>query len=446
MPSSKNPRQAAPAFRAPLASLADVPVAATRPVQGIRSARQGRADLPVWVPAFVPVMTLVLALGACSKPVEKTEDIRPVRVEKVVADQAEILAEFPGDVRARVESKLGFQVGGKVIARKVNIGDTVKRGQVLMQLDPQDLRLAQIQANAGLQAARSNAELARAELKRYQDLRDKNFVSQAVLDGKVTADRAARASYEQAGAALKGQTNQAGYAVLVADGVGVVTSVDAEVGQVVAAGTPVVRVAQTDGKEVVIAIPENQVDTLRRVSDIQVRIWANPKDLIPGRLRELSPIADPATRTYSARIAIPKATDDVRLGMTAYVRFATKSPTAVIRVPLTAVFPDKGGTAVWVVENGAVRLVPVQVAGPSADAIVIAAGLTPGQTVVTAGVNSLKPGQKVTILGNDPVAATGVPVAAVGTVPVNGAIVPAAAAAAAAAPAAPAATSAGAPK
>ena len=374
----------------------------------------GAVAAPSGYIAYLPMTAALFALtlGACSKPVEKTEDIRPVRVQKVAADQAEILAEFPGDVRARVESKLGFRVGGKVVARKVNIGDTVKRGQVLMQLDPQDLRLAQVQANAGLQAARSNAELASAELKRYQDLRDKNFVSQAVLDGKITAERAARATYDQAAAAFKGQSNQAGYAVLVADVAGVVTGVDAEVGQVVAAGTPVVHVAQTADKEIVIAIPENQVDTLRRVSDVQVRIWANPKDLIPGKLRELSPIADPATRTYAAKIAIPNASDEVRLGMTAYVRFATKTPTAGIQVPLTAVFPNQGGTAVWVVENGVVRLAPVQVAGPSADAIMIAAGLAPGQTVVTAGVNSLKPGQKVSILGDDPVAAAGVTAAA----------------------------------
>ncbi|MBC7512948.1 MAG: efflux RND transporter periplasmic adaptor subunit [Herminiimonas sp.] len=379
---------------------------------------------------FVPMTLLALVLASCSKPVEKAEDIRPVRVQKVALDQAEILAEFPGDVRARVESKLGFRVGGKVVARKVNIGDVVKRGQILMQLDPQDLRLAQVQANAGLQAARSNAELARAELKRYQDLRDKNFVSQAVLDGKITADRASRASYEQAAAAYKGQTNQAGYAVLVADVEGVVTGVDAEVGQVVAAGAPVVRVAQMEDKEIVIAIPENQVDSLRRVADIQVRIWANPNAIIPGTLRELSPMADPATRTYAAKIAIPKAPDDVRLGMTAYVRFATKSPTTAIRVPLTAVFPDKGGTAVWVVENGVVRLVPVQVAGPSADAIMIASGLTPGQTVVTAGVNSLKPGQKVTILGEDPAAATATATATATGGATPAAVVPAAATAA----------------
>lgn len=348
-------------------------------------------------------LLLAMILTACTKPVEKTEDIRPVRVLKLAADQVDALAEFPGDVRARVESKLGFRVGGKIVSRKVNLGDVVKRGQILMQLDPQDLRLAQVQANAGLDAARSNHDLAQAELKRYQELRDKNFVSQAVLDGKLSTYQAAKATYDQAIANYKGQKNQTGYATLIADIEGVVTGVDAEVGQVVAAGSPVVRVAQTADKDVVIAIPENQVDTLSKVSDIRVRIWANPTDVIAGKLRELSPVADAATRTYTAKIAIPSASPDILLGMTAYVTFAEKSTRTMIRVPLSALLQDHGGSAVWVVEGGMVRLVPVQIAGPSGDAILLAGGVSVGQTVVTAGVNSLKPGQKVRILGDDPI-------------------------------------------
>ena len=347
------------------------------------------------------VLLLALLVAGCTKPVEKVEDIRPVRVLKLAADQMEVLAQFPGDVRARVESKLGFRVGGKIVSRKVNLGDVVKRGQILMQLDPQDLRLAQIQANAGLDAARSNHDLAQAELKRYQELREKNFVSEAVLDGKLSAYQAAKATYDQSIANYKGQKNQTGYATLVADIEGVVTGIDAEVGQVVAAGSSVVRVAQTADKDVVIAIPENQVDTLSKVSDIRVRIWANPNDVIVGKLRELSPIADAVTRTYTAKIAIPSASPDILLGMTAYVTFAEKSTQPMIRVPLTALLQDKGGSAVWVVEGGVVRLVPVQVAGPSGDAILLAGGVSAGQNVVTAGVNSLKPGQKVRILGDD---------------------------------------------
>jgi multidrug efflux system membrane fusion protein len=350
------------------------------------------------------VTASVVLMAACSKPVEKAEDIRPVRVIQLAADNVDVLAEFSGDVRARVESRLGFRVGGKIVARKVDVGTIVKRGQPLMQLDPQDLKLAQAQANAGLQAAESNRDLARAELKRYQDLREKNFVSQAVLDAKETAFKAARASYDQAVAAYKNQSNQAGYAALVSDVDGVVTSVDAEVGQVVSAGNTVVRVAQAGAKEIVIGIPEDKVNTLRRISDVRVRTWAKPDQTIPGKLRELSPVADPATRTYTAKISIPDASDDVRLGMTAYVTFAEKTPGEIIKIPLTALFQDKAATAVWVVENGAVKLVPVKVAGTAGNEVLLAGGVSPGQQVVTAGANLLKPGQKVKILGEETVA------------------------------------------
>lgn len=345
-------------------------------------------------------------LSACSKPAEKAEDIRPVRVVRLAADNVEAVAEFSGDVRARVESRLGFRVGGKIVARKVDAGMLVKRGQILMQLDPQDLQLAQAQANAGLKAAEGNRDLARAELRRYQELREKNFVSQAVLDGKETAFKAAQASYEQALAGYRNQSNQAGYASLIADVDGIVTSVDAEVGQVVAAGSPVVRVAQAGEKEIVIGIPEDKVEIMRRIADVRVRTWAKPNDSFPGKLRELSPVADPATRTYTAKIAIPNASDDIKLGMTAYVAFAAKTKDPMIRLPLTALFHDKSTTSVWVVENGAVKLAPIQIAGTAGNDILVASGIAPGQAIVTAGVNLLKPGQKVKILGDDPSART----------------------------------------
>ncbi len=351
------------------------------------------------------VLTAMLGaavLAACSHAPEKAEEVRPVRVMTLASSDVDLDAEFPGEVRARVESKLGFRVGGKIVARKVDVGNIVKRGQVLMQLDPQDLQLAQAQAVAGLKASESNRDLARAELKRYQDLRDKNFVSQAVLDSKETAYRSAQASFEQAEAQSKTQSNQTAYTTLVADADGVVTGVDAEVGQVVAAGSPVVRVAQAGEKEIVIGIPEDKVDTLRRIGDVKVRVWAEPDDLIAGHIREISPIADPVTRTFTAKIAMPDAPADVRLGMTAYVRFASKTAAPQIKVPLTALFQDRNGSAVWVVENHVAKLEPVQVGGASGNDVVLTGGVANGQVVVTAGVNSLKPGQKVSILGEEP--------------------------------------------
>lgn len=349
----------------------------------------------------------ILLVGACSKPAQKAEDIRPVRAMTLTTEQADVVAEFSGEVRPRIESRLGFRVGGKIIARKVDVGTTVKRGQILMQLDPLDLQLAQTQSNAALRAAESNRDLARADFKRYQELREKNFVSQAVLDAKDTAFKAAQAAYEQALAAYRNQSNQAGYATLVADADGVVTGVDAEVGQVVAAGTPVVRVAQLGDKDVVIGIPEDKVEAVRHIGDVRVRIWANPKGELAGKLRELSPVADPATRTYTAKISIADAPPEVKLGMTAYVTFAAKTANPMIRVPLTALFQEKGVTAVWVVDNGAVKQMPVQVAGQTGNDILLARGVSPGQTIVTAGVNQLKPGQKVTILGGEPAGSYG---------------------------------------
>ncbi len=367
---------------------------------------------PEPVKIFPLFLALFLVLAGCSKPVEKTADIRPVRAITLTNGNSDILAEFPGEVRARVESRLGFRVGGKIIARKVDAGALVKRGQVLMQLDPQDLKLLQAQADAALDAADSNLALAKAEFSRYQDLRAKNFVSQAVLEAKETAFKAAQSSRAQAFAAYKNQSNQAAYANLVSDVDGVVTSVDGEVGQVVAPGTPVVRVAQTGEKEVVIGIPEHKVESLRRISDVRVRVWAHPDDIIAGKIRELSPVADPATRTYAAKISIPDAPSNVRLGMTAYVAFADKSTDTIIKVPLSALFQEKGATAVWIVESGAVRLAPVQVAGTSGNDILLSGGLAPGQTIVTAGVNMLKPGQKVKILGDDQIAGDDRPVVA----------------------------------
>ena len=371
-----------------------------------------RLSPPISAASALAVSSLVL-LAACSPPPEKTEDIRPVRVMELAANSVDVNAEFAGEVRPRVESRLGFRVGGKITARKVDVGTVVKKGQMLMQLDPQDLQLAQAQANAGLRAAETTRDLAQAELKRYQDLREKNFVSQAVLDTKLSAFKASQASVDSAQAAYRGQSNQAGYASLVADIDGVVTSVDAEVGQVVAPGTPVVRVARAGEREIVIGVPEDKVDALRKVADVKVRLWANPQEAIPGKVREIAPVADPQTRTYAFKVAIPESAAGVRLGMTALVQFSAKTPNALIRVPLTALFNEKGQSSVWVVvkegSTDVVKLVPVQTSGTSGNEIVLGGGVSPGQRVVTAGVNQLKPGQKVKILAATTHASNDVP-------------------------------------
>ena len=346
------------------------------------------------------LLSLALIAG-CTKKVEKTEDIRPVRAIQAKLEGSEVLTEFSGEVRARVESRLGFRVPGKIVARKVELGTVVKRGQVLMQLDPQDLLLGQAQAKAGLAAAESNRDLAKAEFRRYQELREKNFVAQAVLEAKETAYKAAQASFEQAKAGFSNQSNQAGYASLTADVDGVVTFIEAEVGQVVAAGTPVVRIAKSGDVDVVVGIPEDKINSIRSMPDVKVRLWANTQEVYTAKLRELSPIADPVTRTFVAKIGLPETAKNVRLGMTANVSFGMKNPQAMIRLPLTALFQEKNVSSVWIVESGAVRLVPVQVGATVAEDVLIASGIQSGQIVVTGGVNLLKAGQKVRILGDE---------------------------------------------
>ncbi len=343
---------------------------------------------------------LCLLLASCSRPVEKVEEIRPVRAMVVAAGTGKTIIELAGEIQPRYESQLGFRVGGKLIARKVEVGTLVKRGQVLMQLDPLDLQLAQSQAKAAVSATESTLALAKADLDRYRELRQKNFVSQALLDAKEAAYKSAIASHEQANAGLKVQANQSSYSTLYADADGVITAVQAEVGQVVAAGTPVVKLARTAEKEVRVSIPEDQIEVLRQVTDLAVKTWANSNVAISGRLRELSPIADPATRTYTAKISLPRAGPEIRLGMTATVQFAAPALPG-IHLPMTALVNSKEGTAVWVVENGVVKLVPVQVASATGTEVLVAQGLSAGQSVVTAGVNQLRPGQKVSLLGQE---------------------------------------------
>jgi RND family efflux transporter MFP subunit len=344
----------------------------------------------------------VLACAGCSgSDGRPAEEIRQVRVLRLAGAGAEAVLEFPGEVRARFESRLGFRIGGKIIDRKVEVGDVVRRGQVLMRLDPQDLQLARAQAYAALQSAESNRDLARTELARYQDLSQKNFVSQAVLDAKQSTFKSAQASYDQAFAAYGNQTNQLSYADLVSDVDGVVTGIDAEVGQVVTVGTAVVRVARPDQKEIAVSIPEDKVDAIRHSGNVRAFVWSDRSRELAAKVREIAPAADPATRTYTTKVSIPDAPPEVRLGMTAYVAFAairSEVPAdAMVKLPLSALFQDKAATAVWVVENGAVKMVPVQVVAADEN-MLIAKGILPGQTVVTAGVHGLKAGQKVRVL------------------------------------------------
>jgi membrane fusion protein, multidrug efflux system len=341
----------------------------------------------------------VLALSACSKTETPQEPIRAVKVLTVGVDKFQSEHEFAGDVRARVDSRLGFRVGGKIVRRQAELGQRVKAGQVLAQLDPQDYQLAAEAARAQVAAALTNRDLAAADFKRYAALKDQNFISGAELERRDTTLKAAQAQLDQAKAQLASQGHQAEYTSLVADVSGVITAIEAEPGQVVSAGTPVVRIAQDGPRDVVFAVPEDKVAAIKPGSDVSVRVWAENATL-DGKVREVAASADPATRTYAVKVGLD-ASASPPLGATVYVspKALSLAGAPVIKLPTSALWKEGQGSAVWVLDKATmtVKSQTVQIATADGNDAVISGGLKPGMLVVSAGVHVLSPGQKVTI-------------------------------------------------
>jgi RND family efflux transporter MFP subunit len=321
-----------------------------------------------------------------------------VRTQLVSTGTASASHEYAAEVKARVESRLSFRVSGKLLNRAVNLGDTVKAGQVLARIDAQDLRLAEAAAAAGVAAARTNRDQTAADYKRFVDLQRQGFISAAELERRESAFKAAQAQLDQAKAQADVQGNQAGYAQLIADAAGVVTGVDAEPGQVLTAGTPVVRIAQDGPRDIVFSVPEDQIARVRAAAAhpgaLKVRLWGSDKTS-PLALREVAAAADPATRTFLIKADAGKM--DVKLGQSATVVLDLPQTAGIVKLPLSAVLQQGGKTSVWVLDGASMTVKPVavQVAGADGNEVVIAAGLNPGQEVVVAGVHVLNPGQKV---------------------------------------------------
>lgn len=353
----------------------------------------------------LPVSLVLFALlaASCGKEVPRTEDVRPVRTITLAPTPVVDVAELPGEVRPRVESRVGFQVGGRINSRRVELGQRVRQGDVLATLDPADFKLSAAAAAAQLNAARVDRDQQRADMKRFDDLHRQGFISGAELERRRAQLDAAEARYAQAAALADVSTNQTAYATLRAPAAGLISAIDAEAGQVVASGQSVVRIALTGDKEVAIAIPEARLEPLRRVPEVGVALWANGAEL-KGRIREIAPIADPATRTYTARVTLIDPPPDVALGMTATVRFATPPSPPILAVPLTALLREGDATFLWRLDRQAmtVEQVKVAVAGVADNAVILGSGVQAGDTIVTAGVHLLKPGQKVRLLDADP--------------------------------------------
>lgn len=349
-------------------------------------------------PPLLLAALLSALVSGCSKQAAAPEPERAVRTQLLSTTSASASHEYAAEVKPRVESRLSFRVNGKLLSRAVNLGDTVRAGQVLARIDAQDLKLAEAAAAAAVAAARTNRDQAAADYKRFVDLQRQGFISAAELERRESAFKAAQAQLDQARAQADVQGNQAGYAQLVADGPGVVTGVNAEPGQVLAAGTPVVSVALDGPRDIVFSVPEDQIGRVKAAAGapgaLKVRLWGSDKTW-PLALREVAAAADPVTRTFLIKADAGKL--DVKLGQSATVVLELPQMAGVIKLPLAAVLQQGGKTSVWVLDAGSmtVKPVPVQVAGAEGNEVVVSGGLSAGQEVVVAGVHVLNPGQKV---------------------------------------------------
>ena len=340
---------------------------------------------------------LAFVLAACGPAKVEQDPVRPVLTQRVTQGAAASRDIYSGEIRARYESDLGFRVGGKLVARPVDAGARVTKGQVLARLDPEDARLAVQGTSAQLASAESDHALAKSELDRHADLLAKKFISQSAFDVKQNAFNAAKARVDQARSQAAISSNQAAYTTLVADADGVVISVAAEPGQVLAAGQAVLRLARSGEKEVVVNAPEGQLARFKVGQDVGINLWADPSKVFAGRIREIAGGADPVTRTYAVRVSALGAPAQAQLGMTANVLLNPAADSSLVLLPLSALARGGNEPAVWVVDpaSNRVRLRPVTVGQFREDGVTVTGGLAAGEIVVTAGVHKLKTDQVV---------------------------------------------------
>jgi len=323
--------------------------------------------------------------------------VRPARVMEVTYQQHSRSLVLAGTVVPRIESTLGFRVAGKITARTVDVGTTVKPGDLIAQLDPADYRLAVDNARAALASADADYARAKADHERYLNLRGSAAFTPQTMEQRQSLAATALARVDQARSQLASAENNLAYTELRADSPGVVTLVQAEVGQVMAQGQGVVKVARTDELEILVGVPENRLKVVREASAASFELWSDPGRRHAARLRELSPSADPMTRTYPARFSVVEPPEFIGLGMTATLAFERPDAAPVAEVPLSAIFQRGTQPAVWVVDRqtGTVTLRPVTVARWRDEQAAIASGVKDGELIATAGVHKLEPGQKV---------------------------------------------------
>lgn len=355
---------------------------------------------------LVPALLATVLAAACGKEETAAEAPRPVLVVHASGGANAAVSAYPGEIRARQESALSFRVAGNLVRRLVDVGATVRQGQVLAELDPGDLRL-QAQA-AQAQSAAAEAELQRtaADRVRYRKLVDQQLISRSAYDQAETAWKAAAGQANAARANLDVARNQAGYTHLRAPRDGVVASRLAEAGQVVAAGQTVFTLAGEGGREVAIALPEARIRSFSVGQPVLVELWSAPGERLPGRIREIAPAADPQARTYATRVALePGAERAVELGQSARVYVQSHDgEKASASVPLSAIQRGTAGvTTVWVVDPATRKLksLPVRLGPFGEDRVPVLSPVPADAWIVAAGGHLLREGQQVMPVDRD---------------------------------------------
>jgi RND family efflux transporter MFP subunit len=354
-------------------------------VSGVGAAAAVACAAFSWMPASA-------SRTSASEPVA-----RPARVMEIAYQQRSQSLVLAGTVVPRIESTLGFRVAGKITARTVDVGTIVRPGDLIAQLDPSDYRLAVDNARAALASADADYARAKADHERYLNLRGSGAFTPQTLEQRQSLAATTFARVDQAKSQLSSAENNLAYTELRADAPGVVTAVQAEVGQVMTQGQGVVRVARTDELEILVGVPEHRLKAVRQAKAASFELWSDPGHRHAATLRELSPSADPMTRTYPARFSVIDPPEFIGLGMTATLAFERPDAAPVAEVPLSAIFQRGTQPAVWVVdkESGTVTLRPVTIARWRDDSAAIASGVKDGEMIATAGVHKLEAGQKV---------------------------------------------------
>jgi RND family efflux transporter MFP subunit len=351
--------------------------------------------------AGVALAFLAVALAGCNdKVAEKPAPARPVLVATAHYEAETPERSFVGTIKPRIEADMGFRVPGKVAKRLVEVGQTVELGQPLATLDEIDLKLQAEQAVAEFTAATGVVAQAVAAETRAKELRGKGWTTDAQMDSARAAADEARARLNRAERSVDLTKNSLSYATLVADARGVVTATLIEPGQVVAAGQTAIRVARFAEKEAVVAIPETLVERAKTGS-ASVTLWSEPNKKYAAKLREISPSADPATRTYLAKFSLPDVGDNVELGMTATLTLCDGKTARVARLPLSALYDAGDKPSFFVVDDsGGIALKPVTIKAYESNDVVITGGVDEGAKVVALGVQKLDPSQKVRVVSS----------------------------------------------